>query len=173
MRTLKNPLFALLAIALSASCLASCSAPTAPEGFVLSVQLMAVNVAAIDELRVTIAPQTEMGTPHEFMMIPAATYDGITVSVESDGVLVMTIPGSVVFENAVFPASGDDPRLDIEMWSDDTSRRAAPQIRGTVTRAGEQIATGAAYFPEWPLPLGGSQTLTVPCRMGMTAACRP
>lgn len=164
-------LLAPLALALAP---AGCgSDPVAPDGYRLVVQLENVSVTAVDQLRITFTPDATMGAVG-FQDIEPVTYEdgGITVDVESDGVLVMTLTGDYVRANADV-GEPTSPRIALEIWSDDEMMRRGPQVRATVTRAAEQIATGAFFLPGWPLPLGSDGLLRVPCRMGFEAQCMP
>lgn len=162
----------LLALALLGLC-GCASAPPPPAGFRLAIQFGSVNPVAIDTLRVTITPRSDMSGDHVFMDVAPTMYEegGVTVDVESDGALVLTITGDHVRSHL----TNDEPlspRFEIELWSDDDGPvRAGPQVRATVVRAGEQIATGAGFLPRWPLELGASSQLNVPCSPAYTAQC--
>lgn len=160
----------LAALALGAG-VSSCGGAPAPDGFTLAIQMQNVRVAAIDELRITMTPRMEVVAPM-FEDIPPTPHDGgIVVDVEA-GVLIITIPGDYVRANAT-GADGVNPRLPLEVWSDDAAMRMGPQVRATVTRGAEQIATGTAFLPSWPLVLGAETQVNVPCRMGFDAQCVP
>jgi len=160
MRSIRS-LFALALV-----CLCGCaSAPPPPAGFTLAIQFSSVNPAAIDTLRITITPRTDMAGDHVFMDVDPMMYEegGVTVDVESDGVLVMTITGAYVRSHLAID-DPFDPRFEIELWSDDEGpMRQGPQVRATVVRASQQIATGAGFLPGWPLELGAASQINVPC----------
>lgn len=162
----------LLALALLGLC-GCASAPPPPAGFTLAIQFGSVNPVAIDTLRITITPRPDAAGDHAFMDVFPTMYEegGVTVDVEDDGVLVLSITGDYVRSHLV----NDQPlmpRFEIELWSDDDGpRREGPQVRATVVRAGEQIATGAAFLPGWPLELGASSQINVPCSPTYTTQC--
>lgn len=150
---------------------AGCQSTPAAEGFQLAFQLQNVSSASVEMMRVTISPRTDSG-PAAFEEIPTTSYEdgAVTVDVDDTGVLVMTITGDYVRSHIV----NDDalnPRFVLEVWSDDEAMRMGPQVRGTVIKAGEQIATGQAYLPMWPLALGATTQINVPCGPTFTAQC--
>lgn len=154
----------------------SCASPTAPRGFTLAVQLMNVNVAAVDSLRITFAPVVEGGTMTAHFLQPTrgTSFDNgdVVISVDSvSGLLTMNITGSYFAAHALADTAGNDPRLEIELWTDDRTMHAAPQMRATVTRRGMQIATGVAYLPSWPPVLGDTSQINVPCSTGFATTC--
>lgn len=161
----------ILSAALLAVVHAGCGGPPpAPEGFRIAVQMQNVSVTIIDELRITIVPRMETVMPR-FQDIDPMTYEGgIVVDVNDLGTLSIIVPGDYVRAHAT-GTEGFSPRLVLEMWSDDDVMRMGPQLRATVVRQGEQIATGQAFLPSWPLQLGGETQVTVPCRMGFEARC--
>lgn len=168
MRTLRTLLALLPILAIS-----GCSAPAAPAGFTLAIQFSSVNAAAIDTLRITFQPRMDATGAHAFMDIDPTPYfeGGVTVDVESDGVLVMTITGDYVRSHLTVE-DAFDPRFEIEIWSDDEGvMRQGPQVRATVVRASEQIATGAGFLPSWPVELGATSQINVPCSPTFTAQC--
>lgn len=171
-RRLLPPL--LLSAALLLGLVPSCASPTAPEGFTLAVQLMNVNVAAVDQVQLTFAPVME-GTMLGMFVQPTrgTTFENgdIQISVDSVGRLVMIISGSYFAAHATADATGADPRLELEIWSDDRTTHTAPQVRASVTRAGNIIATGVAYLPSWPLVLGDRTQVNVPCNTGFETTC--
>ena len=171
-----TPLLIRTALVLVLSGLASsCASPVAPQGFTLAVQLMQVNVAAVDSLRITFAPVVEGAmTAHFVQPTRGMTFENgdITVSVDSTtGLLTMNITGAYFAAHALADTAGNDPRFEIELWSDDRSMHAAPQMRATVTRRGMQIATGVAYLPSWPPALGETSQINVPCMTGFATTC--
>lgn len=173
MRTIISWWVRLLPVATLAPVPAGCGGPsTPPEGFRLAIQMQDVSVAIIDELRVTITPRAEATMPR-FQDIEPTTYEGgIVVDVDDMGVLSILVPGDVVRANT----TGTDefmPRFVLKMWSDDAVMRMGPQVRATVVRDGEQVATGAGFLPQWPLALGSETQINVPCRMGYETRCRP
>ena len=150
--------------------------PPAPRPFQLAIQLENVSVEVIDELRVTFTPDSSAGAAMFQDIEPTAYEDGaIVLDVDDTGVLVMTINGDYVLDNA----DATDPNralLVLEIWSDEEADRMGlrgPQVRATATRETEQIATGAVSLPGWPLPAGGGQTVRVPCRAGFETRCVP
>lgn len=164
----------LLALALS---LSACSGPqVAPHGFTIAVQTMNVNVAAVDSMRIVFAPVVE-GTMSAHFVQPTrgTSFDdgGVMISVDAvTGLLTMTITGDWFRAHAMAAADGSDPRLEIEIWTDDTTTHAmGPQMRATIVRGSVQIATGVAYLPSWPPVLGDSVTLNVPCMSGLETQC--
>ena len=165
---LRSSLLALLAVS-------GCSGPPAPDGFELAIQLMSVQAVAVDSLRITFIPRMDAGGPRRFADMEPITYEGgaVTVDVdEADGALVMTITGDYVRSHIV----NDDPinpRFVIEIWSDDEAMRQGPQVNATVVRMSEQIATGSGYLPTWPLMLGETSQINVPCLGTQTALCMP
>lgn len=170
--TLLVPLLSALLLAL----VPSCAAPIAPEGFTLAIQLTHVNVVAVDSLRLTFAPVMEGTMIANFVQPTHGTSfenGDIQISVDSaTGLLTMTISGAYFAAHAMsVGTTGDDPRLELEIWSDDRLMHAAPQVRATVTRAGNQIATGVAYLPSWPLVLGDRSQVNVPCVAGFETTC--
>jgi hypothetical protein len=153
--------------------LASCA--SAPAGFSLDVQLTGVRLSAVESVRLVIAP-TGSTTMPRFSPPTLGSYEdgGVLLSVDDDGQLVLLVTGAYFRENAVPTGEGDlDPRLSLELWSDDTMRRDGPTIRGAVVAGGFEVASGSAFLPEWPLPLGDRFTFTMPCTPGREAMCRP
>ena len=163
------PLLALLSLCLTPSC----ASPA--EGFSLSIQLTGVRMAAVDSVRLILTPQTVGGVTPRFQPPTETSFEdgGIQLSVDDDGQLVILITGDYFQANAVPQGMGDlDPRLTLELWSDDMSpRMMTPQIRGIVVAGGFDSAAGAAYLPSWPLMLGESFTLTLPCTAGREVEC--
>lgn len=165
----------LLGVALSGGAtLSGCA--SAPAGFTLGIQLRDVQMSAVDNVRLVLAPQAVGGTMARFTAPTMTSFEdgGVMLSVDDDGQLVILISGAYFQANAVPIGEGDlDPRLDLELWSDDATMRVGPQITGVVVAGGFESATGAAYLPSWPLPLGTEFTLTLPCTAGREAECRP
>jgi len=161
-------LFTLLA----ASALAltpSCAGQAAPEGATLRIQFLDVRASAVDELRIRFTPQMAQA----FMMRPTQSYEGLAVSVEADGTLVMTVPGDYLRARAVQTGTSDlSPQLDIEVWSDDMTTNPAPLVRVTALQGTETIAQGAGYVMAWPLALGSLSTISVMCNMGGLMQCQ-
>lgn len=167
---------ARLALALPLAALVpSCAAPTAPEGFTLAIQLTGVNAAAVDTLRVVIAPTMEGTSPPGHFLAPTrgTSFENgeVVISVDARGILTMNVTGAYVRAHALADASGNDPRLELELWTDDRSVHPGPQVRATVERGGNTIATGVAYLPAWPLVLGDSSQVNVPCMTGLEMMC--
>jgi len=164
--TLKQTL--ALAPLLGITLLSACPAPAAPEGAILRIQFIDIRASAVDQVRVSLTPRTG----ERFMMRPTQMADGITVEVESDGVLSLIIPGEVFRRDAVL--SGADPRsptFDIEVWSDDPTMNMAPQLRATVTQGTEVIGNGAVFLRDWPLVLGSMTSVSVMCNSTTTTQC--
>jgi hypothetical protein len=153
--------------------LAGCA--SAPAGFSLDVQLTGVRLSAVESVRLVITPAVADPMPR-FSAPDLGSYEdgGVLISVDDDGQLVLLVTGEYFRENAVPTGEGDlDPRLSLELWSDDTVRRAGPTIRGAVVGGGFEVASGSAFLPEWPLPLGDRFTFTMPCTAGRESMCRP
>ncbi len=163
------PLAALLAL------VPSCASPTAPEGFTLVLQFANVRVSAIEALRLTFSPVVEnMQTPHFVAPMRGTSFENgdIQISVDSvTGLLTMVISPEYVAANATTEAGELSPRLEIELWTDDTMAHMGPQVRATAQRGNTQIATGVDYLPTWPPVLGGTRTIDVPCMPGLEAMC--
>lgn len=155
--------------------LAGCASP--PEGFTLALQLTGIRLAAVDNVRIVLTPAAEGGTMPRFTMPAVGSFEdgGVRLSVDStDGQLVILISGDYFRAHAVPTGDGDlDPRLSLELWSDDTTMRAGPRINGVVVAAGFEVATADAFLSAWPLPLGTTYTLTLPCTAGREMECRP
>lgn len=154
--------------------LAGCA--TAPAGFSLDVQLIGVRLSAVDNVRLVLTPTVEGEAMPRFEMPTLDRFDegGVMLSVDDDGQLVILISGEHFRANAVPTGEGDlDPRLSLELWTADAVRRAGPTLRGVVVAGGFEAATGSAFLPEWPLPLGETFTFTMPCTAGREMMCRP
>ena len=165
-RTLPSAL--ALAMGFGISLTAACPAPSAPEGAILRLQFVDIRATAVDQVRISLSPQ--MG--QRFMMRPTSMVDGVTVNVESDGVLSLVIPGEVFRRDAVSSGASDlSPAYDLEVWSDDTTMNAAPQLRATVTQGTEIIGSGAVFLREWPLTLGTATSVSVMCNATTTTQC--
>jgi len=153
----------------------SCAAPVAPEGFTLGIQLTHVNVRAVDSLRITVAPVMEGARRGHFLQPTQTSFEngGIVVSVDSvSGLLTINVSGAHFAEHATSDALGNDPFLPLELWTDDGDSHGMPQVRATVmSPRGDQIATGVGYLPSWPLVLGDSVIIAVPCVTGLDAQC--
>lgn len=147
----------------------SCAGQVAPEGATLRIQFVDVRVSAVDEVRIRFSPQMAQ----QFMMRPTASYEGVAVSVDPDGTLVMTVPGDYLRAHAVQTGTSDlSPQLDIEVWSDDETTNPAPLVRVTAIQGTETIAQGAGYVMAWPLALGSLSTVSVMCNMGGLMQCQ-
>jgi hypothetical protein len=169
-RTMSRTLTSALALTslLGISLLSACPAPSAPEGAILRIQFLDIRATAVDEVRLSMTPQ--MG--QRFMMQPASTVDGVTVAVDSTGILTLTIPGDVFRRDAVQSGASDlSPSFDLEVWSDDTTMNTAPQLRATVTQGMEVIGNGAVFVREWPLVLGSTTSVSVMCNATTTTQC--
>jgi len=161
-------------IALLALWLSSCSPPPAPAGFTLTVSIESVNPVAIDQLIVMLTPRPEMGVMPGFVADAGtvAYAEGVVVTVVNES-LQIVVPGDYVRTHRVEGTTPFISRLDLQMWTTDTRMRTAPQVRGSVVHAGTVIADGTAYLPAWPVPLGGTAQLRVPCLSTQTAMCLP
>jgi hypothetical protein len=151
---------------------ASCGSEPPPEGFTLRLRFTSLNPSVIESVRVSFQPQ---GTNERFMSIEPMSYaDGaIDLTVETDGTLSLTIDGAHVA--ALAEMQGDASyTYDLEVYSDDaTPRMPPPGVRVVVSRAGESIAQGFKFLTQWPLPLGQTETVTVPCDTGALDRCVP
>lgn len=166
--SITRPKTLALASLLGIASLSACPAPAAPEGAILRIQFIDIRATAVDELRVSLTPQTGQ----RFMMRPTAMYEGVTVNVESDGVLSLIIPGEVFRRDAVQSGAGEmSPAFDLEVWSDDPTMNVAPQLRATVTQGSEVIGNGAVFLREWPLVLGSTTSVSVMCNSTTTTQC--
>jgi hypothetical protein len=174
MKTMRTSLlrtfFALALFALVPSC-----APETPaEGFTLAIQLSGVTATAVDSMRLTFAPVMEGTMTAHFVQPTHGTQfenGDIMISVDSvSGLMTMTITGSYFRAHALFTDTSA-PRLELVLWSDDTQMHGMPQVRATVVHMGMQVATGVAYLPSWPLPLGGMSDIDVPCMSGFEMQC--
>ena len=179
MNTRIHTSLALLSVSVaSLALLPACSGPQAPDAFHLTLQMDGVIPEAIDLLRVRFTPQTPaMGETPRFAPLtdPSQSIfeDGaITLEVDpGDGTLLMTITGNYVREHMTVPGDPDDPRLTIDVWSDDRVMRMAPQMRAVIVRGSEQIAEGAAFLPAWPLGEHFMASIRVVCRTTSLARC--
>lgn len=161
-----------LTLALAVS-LASCGGDEPPpEGFHIELRLMSLDPSVLDELRLRFEPQ---GTGEMFFVEPMSFADGaINISMDADArSLLMTISGENVAAFAVDQGDGSFV-YDLELWSNDmTARTRPPGVRVIGLRAGEQIAEGFLFLPQWPLPLGNRSVVNVPCRMAVSDRCVP
>lgn len=173
----RSPLALVLALVLGlalggAGCVAA--PPPAAEGFTLSIQLSGIRASVVDNIRIVLVPQIVGPTSPRFAMIEPYDAGGVQVSVDTMGRLVLVVSGEYVRANGVPIGPGDlDPRIDVEVWSDDTVMRAGPQLLGYVVIGGSQLAMAAAYLPEWPLPLGSGAILPIACTAGFEMQCAP
>jgi hypothetical protein len=153
----------------------SCGPGAPPEGFTLAIQCSHVNVAALDSIRITIAPvMVGTMTGHFLQPMHGTSFENgeINVSVDSvTGLLTIDISGTYARAHAMADAMGNDPRLEIQLWTDDHQMTSPPQLRATVTHNGMQVATGVVYLPSWPLVLGDSTQVNVPCMTGFDMQC--
>lgn len=161
----------LLALGIALVTIPGCGAPEAPEGFQIVIQLQSVSVEAVDQLRLTIAPDESMATADFEDIERMVDEDGVSIDVDG-GVFVITAPGDFVREHADV-TDPNNPRITFEVWTEDEAMRRGPQVSATVTRDMEVIANGIMYLTGWPVPLGGTFTLNVPCRMDSVARCLP
>ena len=139
----------------------SCGGDPPPDGFELRLRFLSLDPVALDSVRLTFSP----ADPQTFMMIEPVSYEGgaIDLRVESDGVLVMVIAGSHIADFAVDQGDGSHI-FTLELFSDDTVMRSpTPGVRVVGIRAGEPIAEGVKFLPQWPLQRGGSDLIPVPC----------
>jgi len=160
------PLLAAV-LALATSC--GDDTPPPPEGFHLNLRFMSLDPTVLDRVEVIFEAQ---GTGEEFMAIEPMSYaDGaITLEVDTNR-LTMTIAGSNIA--AFAEDQGDGSYVyDLEVFSDDeVPRTPAPSVRVIGVRGGEQIAEGFLFLPQWPLPLGQTSVVNVPCRMAVADRC--
>lgn len=166
----------VLALAVAASGPGCVSAPPpipAAEGFVIQVQLNGIRSAPIDNIRLVIVPRVVGAVSPRFAPIEPYDAGGIQVSVDRNGYLTLTVSGDYVRANGVSAMGDLDPRIDVEVWSDDEVMREGPQIQGFVVIGGSQLAMSASYLPEWPLTLGGSAVLSITCTAGFETQCAP
>lgn len=144
-----------------------------PEGFHLMLHLTAIDPSVLDDLRVNFEPQ---GTGERFMDVEPMSYEdgAINVTVEPDGVLVITLAGAHVAAQAT-DDNGDGSYLyDLEIWTaDERVRMPAPTVRVIGNRGGEQIAEGFLRLVAWPPPLRQRSTIEVACRMAVSDRCFP
>jgi hypothetical protein len=160
-RALCWPVLALL--------LASCGpGGEAPEGFVLAVRFVAIDTAVVDRLRLSFRPA--LGTRFEAQ--PEMTFEGglITMRVEVDGSLVLSIDGAHVRANLV-PGT-TMPVYELQIWSDDPAMRAGPLVLGSVDRGSEVIGDGTVFLPAWPPPLEQTTQIAIECGMEAATAGR-
>ena len=155
--------------------LASCDPPPAEEGFELRMNLMQIDPAVIDSLRITFTP--DAANNQRFMSVEPMSFEGgrISYSVAPDGALVMVVSGSLVQERAVASDNGTWMYA-LQLFSDDTRMRSpTPQVSAVAFRGAEAVADGRKFLPAWPLPLGGFDVLAVPCLPAASASgrCRP
>ena len=162
-----------VSLALLAS-LSSCAPETPADGFTLAIQLSGVTAPAVDSVRLTFASVMEGSMIAHFVQpTHGSSFENgdITITVDAmTGRLTMTITGSYFRAHALF-ADTTSPRLELVLWSDDAQMHAMPQVRATVVHMGMQVATGVAYLPAWPLPLGGTSEIDVPCTSGFEMYC--
>lgn len=163
---------ALVATLASSSCVAA--PPPAPEGFTLSIQLTGIRASVVDNVRIVLIPQVVGAASPRFSPIEPFDAGGVQVSVDGAGRLVLVVSGDYVRANGIPRGEGDlDPRIDVELWSDDDLGRAGPQILGYAVIGGAQLGMAAAYLPEWPLPLGAGVVFPIACTAGFEAQCAP
>lgn len=135
--------------------LAGCGGPPEaepPEGFRLVVRLVSIDVAAVDTLRLRIAPPDGA----RFATVPDTELeDGlIEISSDADTSVVIEIDGDHVREHAVLAPDGAATQYVVQLWSDDPVMRAeGPLVLGSVIRSGAAIGAGTVYLPVWPPPI--------------------
>ena len=156
-----------LAPLLGITLLSACPGPAAPEGAILRVQFLDIRASAVDQVRLSLTP----AAGQRFMMRPLQMADGITINVESDGVLSLIIPGEIFRRDAVVSADPRSPVYELEVFSDDPTMNTAPQLRATVTQGPEVIGNGAVFLREWPLVLGSTTSVSVMCNTTTTTLC--
>lgn len=167
--------------ALSLLFVPACAGPVAPDSFTLAVQMGRdigqdrITLDNVDSLTLLFEPMVEgSGMSADFAQPMMSSFENgqIMMSVDANGLLTLLISREYILENAVPDATGANPRLELELWTADQVRHMpAPQIRGTVTRMGNQIGTGSVALAMWPLPPGGDAQVTIPCATGMATLC--
>lgn len=166
----------VLAIGVTVSGPGCVSAPPpipAAEGFLIQVQLNGIRSAPIDNIRLVIVPRVVGAASPRFAPIEPYDAGGIQVSVDTNGYLTLTVSGDYVRDNGVSAMGDLNPRIDVEVWSDDAVMREGPQVQGYVVIGASQLAMSAAYLPEWPLTLGESFVLSITCTAGFEMQCAP
>lgn len=152
----------LLALATLALALPSCgSGPEAPEGFTIDIRFISIDLSIVDELRLRFDPADGMAFEQQD---PMTFEDGaISVEVDADGTLRMSITGTYVRAHAVPSADGSQMVMPLQIWSDDPAMNAAPLVFGSAWRSGEAIGDGTVFLPRWPPPLGERTGLAIQC----------
>lgn len=167
----KTAIRALVTLALLST--ASCGGEEPPpEGYTLRLRFTSLDPVVLENVRVSFQPQ---GPDERFMFVEPMSYaDGaIDLTVEDDGTLTMLLDGAHVAENALEQPDASYI-YDLEVYTEDeTPRSPAPGVRVVGNRAGERIAEGFLFLPQWPLPLGQSTIVQVPCRMAVSDRCFP
>jgi hypothetical protein len=150
--------------------LAGCGG-AAPEGFTLSVRFLSLDVAVIDSVRLAFRPAPGL----VFQSQPEMTFEGgaITMRVESDGALALTITGAHIRAN--LDPDEAMPTYDLEIWSDDPAMRSGPVVLGSATNGTELIADGTMFLPAWPPPLGQTTQIVIQCtaEAAIAGRCMP
>jgi len=159
----------LLAAVLTLATSCGDDTPPPPEGFHLNLRFTSVDPTVLDRVEVVFETQTD---GEQFMAVEPMSYaDGaITLEVDTDRI-IMTISGSNI--TAFAEDQGDGSFVyDLEVFSDDDTPRApAPSVRVIGVRGGEVIAEGFLFLPQWPLPLGQTSVVNIPCRMAVMDRC--
>ena len=167
MRRAINSLILASVLAFGASCGGE---EPPPEGFHLFLRFTSLDPSVLDDVAVNFEPQGG----GRFMAIEPISYEdgAISMQVAPDGVLEMSIQGSHIAANA---EEMDGAYIyDLEIWSmDEEMIPTAPSVRVVGHRGGEDIAEGFLFLVRWPLPLGASSTVQVPCRMAVLDRCVP
>ncbi|HEY8432903.1 MAG TPA: hypothetical protein VIL20_31240 [Sandaracinaceae bacterium] len=162
-----------IALAMLALAGFGCSQPVAPEGFTIDVRFISIDLDVVDEVRLRFNPPD--GERFE-ARDPMTFEDGaISVEVDADGTLRMSITGDYVRAHAVPAPDGSQRIMPLQIWSDDPTMNAAPLVFGTAWRSGEAIGEGTVFLPRWPPPLGERTGLPIQCRADAAAMglCTP
>lgn len=144
-----------------------------PEGHHLLLTFTSIDPSVIERVRITF---DVMSAGEGFMMIEPMSYaDGaIDVMVEPDGRFVMTIDGAHVAALAEQQGTTTTYVYDLEVYSNDETMRASPPfVTVTVSRAREAIGSASRFLPAWPLPLGQSTEIMIPCSPATLDRCTP
>ena len=165
MKTIVRLAFVLIALGAATSC--GTSPP--PEGYFIRMRMTALDPTVIDRMTVSIRPQD----PEQFMFVAPMSLEGGAISYEvtADGDVDLEISGAHVQR---FTERQPDAAhiYELEVWSDDMEIHTPPLVVVNVYRGPNAIAMGQHFLPQWPLPLGGSVIVQVPCS-AVGAGCFP
>ena len=154
--------------------LSSCGEEPPPEGYELRMRFISLDPSVLENLRLTFTPR---GTSERFTMVEPMSYEGgaITLEVATDGVTELTIDGAYVAAHSTPDGTGAF-QFPLEIWSSDLQPRAMPPgVLVVGNRAGEAIAEGYLFLPEWPVPLGENALIPVTCKADAASRglCQP